>query len=161
MEVERTIAEVGPVWSVAFAADGATLLAGGGDRIVRRWDAATGAPVGRTELTTPAVDAGLGDSRGARVFRACAACHTLGPDDGHRAGPTLHGVFGRRIATAPGYDYSDALKRMDIVWTAETVSELFEQGPAAYTPGTKMPEQRIASAYDRAALMEFLAEWTR
>jgi cytochrome c len=161
MTVERAIAEVGPVWSVAFADDGATLLAGGGDRVVRRWDVATGASVGRTDLTTPAPDAGLGDSRGAQVFRACAACHTLGPDDGHRAGPTLHGVFGRRIGTAEGYDYSQALRNMDIVWTPETVSALFDVGPNAYTPGTKMPEQRIGSPEDRAALMQFLAERTR
>jgi cytochrome c len=98
---------------------------------------------------------------GAQVFRACAACHTLTPEDGNRAGPTLHGIFGRRIATAEGYDYSPALRAMDIVWTPETVSALFEQGPSLYTPGTKMPEQRITSAEDRAALMEFLAERTR
>lgn len=156
-----TIAEVGPVWSVAFADDGATLLAGGGDRVVRRWDVATGAALDRADLTTPAPYADLGDSRGAQIFRACAACHTLGPDDGHRAGPTLHGVFGRRIGTASGYDYSAALREMDIVWTPDTVSALFEKGPAAYTPGTKMPEQRILNADDRAALMTFLDERTR
>ncbi|MFN3613556.1 MAG: c-type cytochrome [Rubrimonas sp.] len=159
--VRLAIAEVGPVWSVAFADDGATLLAGGGDRVVRRWDAATGAALDRADLTTPALDAGLDESRGAQVFRACAACHTLGPDDGHRAGPTLHAIFGRRIGSAEGYDYSEALRTMDIVWTPETVSKLFEVGPAAYTPGTKMPEQRIGSAEDRAALMEFLARNTQ
>lgn len=157
----REIDEIGPVWSVAFAPDGATLLAGGGDRVVRRWDVATGDAVGRTELTTPDPLAGLGDSRGAQVFRACAACHTLGPDDEGRAGPSLHGIFGRRIATAPGYDYSPALRAMDIVWTPETVSALFEVGPMAYTPGAKMPEQRIGAPEDRAALMAFLAERTR
>ncbi len=59
-----------------------------------------------------------------------------------RAGPTLHGIFGRRIATAPGYAYSEALKGMDIVWSKETVARLFVVGPNAYTPGAKMPEQR-------------------
>jgi cytochrome c len=49
---------------------------------------------------------------------------------------------------------------MDIVWTPETVSKLFELGPNAYTPGTKMPEQRISSAEDRKALTEFLARAT-
>ena len=42
---------------------------------------------------------------------------------------------------------------LDIVWTPETVARLFEIGPAAYTPGTKMPEQRIGSEADRAALV--------
>ena len=95
---------------------------------------------------------------GAEVFRACVACHTLSPDEGNRAGPTLAGIFGRRIATLPGYNFSDALKKLDIVWTPETVAKLFEVGPAAYTPGTKMPEQRIGSAADRKALTDFLAK---
>ena len=99
--------------------------------------------------------------RGAQVFRACSACHTLTPADGNRAGPTLHGIFGRRIATAPGYAYSDALKGMDIVWSKETVAKLFEVGPAAYTPGTKMPEQRIGKPEDRAALVRFLEKATK
>jgi len=85
----------------------------------------------------------------------------LNPNDGVRAGPTLAGVFGRRIATLPGYNFSDALKKLDIVWTPETVSRLFEVGPLAYTPGTKMPEQRIGSAEDRAALVRFLEKTTK
>ena len=34
-------------------------------------------------------------------------------------------------------------------------------GPVAFTPGTKMPEQRIGSAGDRAALVDFLKKATR
>src|SRR5207248_9013781 len=94
--------------------------------------------------------------RGAEVFRACVACHALAADQGNRAGPTLAGLFGRRIATLPGYNFSEPLKKLDIVWTAETVAKLFEVGPMAYTPGTKMPEQRIGSAEDRKALTDFL-----
>jgi cytochrome c len=63
------------------------------------------------------------------------------PATGNRAGPTLHGVFGRRIATAPDYNFSEPLRRMDIVWTPESMAKLFEVGPSRYTPGTKMPEQ--------------------
>jgi len=147
----------GPLWSLALG-DG-VLLAGGADNVVRGWDAATGRALAASTETAPAE--GFGDSRGARVFRACAACHTLTPGDGHRAGPSLHGIFGRRIASAPGYDYSPALRSMDIVWTPETVAALFDAGPNAYTPGTTMPEQRIPSAEDRAALIEFLAERTQ
>jgi hypothetical protein len=46
------------------------------------------------------------------------------------------------------YNFSDALKKLDIVWTPETVAKLFEIGLAEYTPGTKMPEQRIGSEAD-------------
>lgn len=78
-----------------------------------------------------------------------------------RAGPALAGLFGRRVATLPGYNFSPALKKLDIVWTAETVSKLFELCPATFTPGTKMPEQKITSAQDRLALVGFLEKATK
>lgn len=151
-----------PVWSLAFMPDGRQLLSGGADRLVRRWNAVTGEHLGPVvPRAGQDVLAGLQGERGAQVFRACAACHTLTPADGNRAGPTLHGIFGRRIATAPGYAYSEALKRMDIVWSKETVAKLFEIGPNAYTPGTKMPEQTIGSLEDRQALVDWLEKATR
>ena len=159
----RTLVGPGlPVWSVAFMPDSRTLLTGGADNIIRRWNAVTGEPVDSllVEAAADPLAAYAGD-RGAEIFRACVACHTLGADQANRAGPTLAGIFGRRIATAPGYHFSEALKRLDIVWTPETVSKLFEVGPAAYTPGTKMPEQRIGSEADRAALVKFLERATK
>jgi cytochrome c len=151
-----------PVWSVAFLPGGQTLLTGGTDRVIRRWNALTGDPVGSVALS--GVDdplAAYAGDHGAEVFRACVACHTLNAGAGERAGPTLAGVFGRRIASLPGYNYSAPLKKLDIVWTPETVAKLFELGPQTYTPGTKMPEQRINSAEDREALVRFLEKATR
>jgi cytochrome c len=52
------------------------------------------------------------------------------------------------------------LKKLDIVWSKETVAKLFEIGPAHYTPGTKMPEQTIGAEADRKALVDFLAHAT-
>jgi cytochrome c len=159
----RTLVGPGlPVWSVAFLPDGRTLLTGGADSIIRRWNAATGEPVDPILLETAGDPlAAFSGDHGAEIFRACVACHTLGAEQANRAGPTLAGIFGRRIATAPGYNFSEALKRLDIVWTPETVSRLFEIGPQAYTPGTKMPEQRIGSEQDRAALVQFLERATK
>ena len=159
----RTLVGPGlPVWAVAFFPDGRTLLTGGTDRVIRRWDALAGEPIGNVIAGAPEdpVAAYAGD-HGAEVFRACVACHTLKADEGMRAGPTLAGIFGRRIATLPGYNFSAALKKLDIIWTPETVSKLFEVGPMSYTPGTKMPEQRIGSPEDRAALVRFLERATK
>ena len=160
--VVRTLADPGsPVWSVAFLPDNATLLTGGADGKIRRWNARTGDPIGSSLQATPRdpLAAYAGD-HGAEVFRACVACHTLSDKEPQRAGPTLAGLYGRRIASLPGYRFSDALKAMDIVWTPETVSKLFEFGPNTYTPGTKMPEQRIGSVEDRKALTDFLGRAT-
>jgi cytochrome c len=159
----RTLVGLGlPVWSVAFLPDGRTLLTGGADNLIRRWNAVTGDPIDSMLLESAGdpLAAYTGD-RGAEVFRACVACHTLSAEQTNRAGPTLAGIFGRRIASLPGYNFSEALRHLDIVWTPDTVARLFEVGPAAYTPGTKMPEQRIGSEQDRAALVQFLERATR
>jgi cytochrome c len=151
-----------PVWSLAFRPDGRELLTGGGDRLIRRWDTHTGEPIGPLAVgrTEGPLSAFKGD-RGAEMFQACAACHTLTPDGGNRAGPTLHGIFGRRIATLPDYPFSPALQKLDIVWNAQTIAKLFELGPSHYTPGTKMPDQTISDAGDREALVRFLERATR
>ncbi len=162
-KVARTLVGPGlPVWSVAFFPDNHTLLTGGADRVLRRWNATNGEPIGGVSVGGPEdpLAAFAGDP-GAQVFRACVACHTLRPDEGNRAGPTLAGLFGRRIATLSGYSFSPALRQLNIVWTPETISKLFELGPATFTPGTKMPEQRITSAEDRAALVKFLQKATQ
>jgi cytochrome c len=161
--LERTLVGPGlPVWSAAFFPDSRTLLTGGTDRMIRRWDAVTGEPIGTVVMGAPEDPlAPYAGDPGAEVYRACVACHTLSPDEGNRAGPTLAGIFGRRIASLPGYNFSAALKKLDIVWTPETVSKLFEVGPMTYTPGTKMPEQTIGSAADRAALVRFLERATK
>ena len=106
-DLARTLVGPGlPVWSVAFLPDSRTLLTGGADNIIRRWNAVTGEPVDPLllEAAGDPLAAYAGD-RGAEIFRACVACHTLGAEQANRAGPTLAGIFGRRIATAPGYQF--------------------------------------------------------
>jgi len=162
-KIARTLVGPGlPVWSVAFFPDGKTLLTGGTDRMIRRWDALKGEPIGSVVVGAPEDPLkAFAGNHGAQVFRACVACHTLTPGEVSKAGPSLYGIFGRKIATLPGYHYSKALTKMDIVWSKETVAKMFEVGPMTYTPGTKMPEQKIGSAGDRKALVEFLAKATK
>jgi cytochrome c len=161
--IRSLAASAGPVWAAVFLPHRHILLTGGADRTIHRWDADTGQALDGGGDKAGGADplAAYAGDPGAQVFRACVACHTLKPDEGNRAGPSLHGIFGRRIATLPGYRYSDALKHLDIVWTPKTLAKLFELGPAAYTPGTKMPEQRIGSQQDLDALIKFLERATQ
>ena len=101
-------------------------------------------------------DAPPDPEHGRALFRACALCHTLTPDGGNRAGPTLWALFGRPAGSVPGYRYSDALKGSGIVWDEATVGRLFEAGPDTVTPGSKMPMQTIPDAADRADLIAYL-----
>jgi cytochrome c len=129
--------------------------------MVRKWDVATGQP--SQPANTPKSDfpPAVMNERGAQVFRACEACHTVTPDGGNRAGPTLHGVFGRRIGTAPDYQYSAGFDGHGIVWSAETIARLFREGPSVVTPGTKMPEQKITDPEDLKDLVEWLEKVTK
>jgi cytochrome c len=150
-----------PVWSAAFDTDGRTLWTGGADRRVRRWDAAAGRALGPVgDAAEDAPQAGL-DPHGARVFRACSACHALTAEGGNMAGPHLHALFGRRMGSVAGYAYSERLARGDIVWTRESVADLFTRGPDVVTPGTKMPVQRVENREDMEALLRFLEQATR
>lgn len=147
----------GPVWALALQGD--TLFGGGMDGVIRRWSARDGAPLG--QQMEVAADPHADGSRGAEVYGACAVCHSLAPGDHSRAGPSLHNLFGRRIASVEGYAFSPALRGMDIVWTPRTVAELFEHGPDAYTPGSRMPDQRVTDPADRQALVDYLARISR
>jgi cytochrome c len=148
-----------PFWAMTYSRDGREILTGGNDRAVRRFDAVTGSPLAPT-IPKPAPTA-IADAkdRGAKVFRACAVCHGLTADT-HLAGPTLHQIMGRKIASLKGYEYSGPLAKLDITWTPETIARLFEVGPAQFTPGTKMPEQRLTDPDDRQALVEWLSRVT-
>ncbi|MCC2662927.1 MAG: domain/cytochrome c family protein, partial [Geminicoccaceae bacterium] len=150
----------GPVWSVAFTPDGRRLLSGGADGLVITYDlrqesdAEPAAPVERSAAVAAE------NGRGARLFNACAACHTVTPDGGHMAGPSLHGLFGSMAGSRPDYPYSSALRQSRLVWTEETVSRLFEIGPERLVPGSKMPLQRMPDPADRAELIAHLKRIT-
>ena len=154
----------GPIWALDWTPDGARLLSGGLDDSAVFWPVAAAeaetaerlASSERTFLRDPAEM-----TNGKRQFaRKCSICHTLTPDDRNRAGPTLWRVFGRRAGTVDGYTYSDALTGSDIIWGPETIDKLFDLGPDHYTPGSKMPMQRITKPEDRDDLIEYLAENT-
>ncbi|KRG66715.1 cytochrome C [Stenotrophomonas terrae] len=90
-----------------------------------------------------------------RAFAICAGCHDTRAALGHRVGPNLHGVVGRKAGTAPGYNYSDAMKASGIVWDAQTL-DAFIKSPAKLVPGSKMVNATSDPAR-RQAVIEYLS----
>jgi cytochrome c len=153
---------LGPIWALAFTAQGARMYYGGLDDFATLWHVAPRAPFEPVESQFPRRFQVTGQpddplTQGEMQFaRKCSICHTLTPDDGNRAGPTLYNLFGRKAGALSGYPYSEALKKLDLVWTEDTVASLFELGPEHVTPGSKMPLQKITDEKLRGALIAYL-----
>jgi cytochrome c len=97
-------------------------------------------------------------ARGEQLWRKCASCHTLGANGRNRAGPRLHGVFGRTAGSVPDYSYSEALRKSGIVWTDATL-DAYIKDAEAFVPGTKM-YGGLSQDTDREDLLAFLKEAT-
>ena len=104
----------------------------------------------------PASATAAGDpERGAQVFRACAACHSLEPGR-HLTGPSLGNIFGRKAATVPGFErYSEALEESGIVWNEKNL-DAWLRDPQALVPGNTMTFPGIRNPQARADLIAFL-----
>lgn len=141
-------AENGPVWSVAFSANGRFALAAGVSENVKVWHLATGDRIsigqGKTEDSVERAQPWLEDDHpGARLFRKCAQCHALTAAEPQRAGPHFQSLFGRPSGSVEQYRYSEALQKLSVNWNRETIAALFSEGPDKFVPGTKMPVQKI------------------
>lgn len=96
-----------------------------------------------------------GDPRaGESVYSRCLGCHSL---EHHRTGPRHCGLFGRRAGTSPGFDYSGAMKRSNIVWSEKTL-ERFLAAPLEAVPGTTMTYAGVEDAKERTDLIAYLKQ---
>jgi len=91
---------------------------------------------------------------GARVFRRCSACHQVEPG-ANATGPYLHGVVGREIDTAVGFEYSGALEQSADVWTPENLYAFLVR-PSEWAPGTTMGFAGLSDSQDRADVIAYM-----
>ena len=96
---------------------------------------------------------------GKRLFAQCMACHATTADAPQKLGPTLHGIFGRKAAALPDFDYSDALRSSAIVWDGAKL-DAFIKHPAKVVPGTKMVFLGVSKDQARADILAYLRQAT-
>ena len=88
------------------------------------------------------------------AFNACRACHSVDKGGKNGIGPNLNGVAGRQAASAPGFNYSPALKGAKLRWDDQSL-DTFLAAPAKKVPGTRMPIGTPDPA-KRAAIIAYL-----
>ena len=82
----------------------------------------------------------------------CGGCHSV---DADRIGPRHRDVVGRKVGSVPGFDYSDALKKLGGVWTTVRL-DIWLQNPAVMAPGAKM-FLTVPDARQRHDIIAYLA----
>lgn len=112
-------------------------------------------------IAGPALALDAGDAvAGAKVFKKCMACHSIVAADGNKIGPNLHGLIGRKVGTAEGFNYSDVMKaagEAGTVWDEATI-EKYLRDPKTFMPKNKMAFAGIKKDADLANVLAYLKE---
>lgn len=106
-------------------------------------------------LFDPSATAAGDATRGAEVFQACTACHSVKPGD-HMTGPSLASMWNRKAGTVTDFPrYSDALKASGVVWN-ETSLDKWLINPERFIPGNSMTFSGLQKAGDRLDVIAYL-----
>ena len=98
----------------------------------------------------------LGDLvTGEKVFKKCAACHSIIKDGKNNIGPALYNIVGRQVGSKSDYKYSNALSQYEKVWTFEELNGYLIK-PAKWIKGTKMAFVGLKKEKDRASVIKYL-----
>ena len=98
----------------------------------------------------------MGDiASGEKVFKKCAACHSIVKGGKNNIGPALYNVVGRDVGAVDDYKYSKALAAYGKAWTFEELNGYLLK-PAKWIKGTKMAFAGLRKEKDRASVILYL-----
>ncbi|MDA9605938.1 cytochrome c family protein [bacterium] len=98
----------------------------------------------------------MGDiALGEKVFKKCAACHSIVKGGKNNIGPALYNVVGRKTGIITDYKYSKALASFNKEWTFEELNGYLIK-PAKWIKGTKMAFAGLRKEKDRASVIKYL-----
>ena len=98
----------------------------------------------------------LGDvASGEKIFKKCAACHSINKGGKNKIGPALYNVVGRAVGGVTDYKYSKALASYGKDWTFAELNGFLKK-PASYLKGTKMSYAGLRKEKDRASIIKYL-----
>ena len=98
----------------------------------------------------------MGDlATGEKVFKKCAACHSIVKGGKNNIGPALYNVVGRQVGAVNDYKYSKALSGYGKEWTFEELNGYLLK-PAKWIKGTKMAFAGLRKEKDRASVILYL-----
>ena len=106
-----------------------------------------------------AVFASTSAAEGAKVFKKCAACHSIAEGGKNKIGPALWGVLGRQAGSLPDYKYSKAMAAHGKKWSFEEMNGFLIK-PKDWIKGTKMSYAGLKSEKERAAVILYMNENT-
>ena len=92
---------------------------------------------------------------GKKVFKKCAACHSISSDGGNKIGPKLWNVMFRPVASVTDYKYSKALSEYKKEWNWEEMNGFLIK-PSKWIKGNKMGFAGLKSEMDRASVILYL-----
>ena len=98
----------------------------------------------------------IGDiALGEKIFKKCAACHSIVKGGKNNIGPALYNVVGRKTGAVTDYKYSKALASYEKEWTFEELNGYLIK-PAKWIKGTKMAFAGLRKEKDRASVIKYL-----
>ena len=92
---------------------------------------------------------------GEKVFKKCAACHSIVKGGKNNIGPALYNVVGRQVGIINDYKYSKSLSGYGKEWTFEELNGYLLK-PAKWIKGTKMSFAGLRKEKDRASVILYL-----